>query len=171
MAPIGQVALHHACVQVAGAAGGDLPHREAVARETPRVVIGLHIAGEDRDAARGVVAGERAFEQRGLAGARRTDQVEAEGAVALKALAQRGRDPVVFVENFAFERDAHQDILQFDEREFELIAARGIGGGGRAGGAGGLRIDNAEDGAAVAAAASPGDGLEFEGERFEVACR
>ena len=43
--PILQVALHHARVQVAGAAGGDLPHREAEAFAIAGNVGGRQMAG------------------------------------------------------------------------------------------------------------------------------
>ena len=39
--------LHHARIQVTGAAGGDLPDRIAVAQQALRVVIGLDVAGEN----------------------------------------------------------------------------------------------------------------------------
>ena len=42
-------ALDHLAVEVADATGDDLLHRKAVACQPPRVVLGLQIAGQNRD--------------------------------------------------------------------------------------------------------------------------
>ena len=55
--PVRQGALHHAGIQMAGAAGSDLAHGEAETGQAARVVIGLDIAGEHGDAPRGIEAG------------------------------------------------------------------------------------------------------------------
>src|ERR1035441_61728 len=93
---------------MAGAAGRDLAHGESEMGEAAGVVIGLDVAREHGDAALRAEAFERALQQRSLAGAGRADEVQAEHTVAFEPLAQGGGDAVVFVENLALERNAHQ---------------------------------------------------------------
>ena len=63
-----QMAIHHARVQVTGAARNNLPNRKAVARQPTRIVVDLEIA---RKNGHGGVLGERRqrfFQKCGLAG-------------------------------------------------------------------------------------------------------
>src|ERR1039457_2395607 len=99
--PLGRRVGDHAGVQVAGAAGGDLAHREAVARQALRAVVRLYVAGRHGHAPPWFEGCQRALQQHGLAGTRLADQVHAPGSMPQEALAQIGRQAVVFVQNFA----------------------------------------------------------------------
>src|SRR5271167_3262205 len=102
-----QMAIHHARVQVTGAAGNNLPNRKAVTRKPPRIIVGLEIAGEN---GHGVLLGKRRqrfFQKCGLARARRTDQVDAENSFVAIALAQSRGQSIILAEHLFFYGLAH----------------------------------------------------------------
>src|ERR1700692_4241235 len=100
---------------MAGAAGDDLLDRESPLPEPLGVVLGLQIAGEQHHALALVEPRQRALQQRGLARARRTDQVHHQNPVFGEALAQLGGDLLILIQNFLFNRDlAHASPTSLD---------------------------------------------------------
>src|SRR5579883_2314341 len=102
-APVGQVPLNHARIEVAGAAGGDLFHGEPEALETGRVIFRLDVAGEHGHSRLARQGRQGAFQKSGLARARRTNQVDAQDTVLAKTLAQARGEPFVFTQDFLFQ--------------------------------------------------------------------
>src|SRR3974390_197831 len=72
-----QMAIDHASIQVARAAGNNLAHGKTEAREAPGIVVGLQVAGQDSNAAAGQEGSQGSLKKCGLARARGTDDVDA----------------------------------------------------------------------------------------------
>src|SRR5271157_1751229 len=94
----------HASVQVASASGRDLLYRKMKSLQPVGIVFRLNIARQYGHTILPRQGFESALQKTGLAGARRTDQVQAQNAVLLKPGTQLSRDTVVFTEDFLLQR-------------------------------------------------------------------
>jgi NAD-reducing hydrogenase large subunit len=72
------VAIDHARIEMASAAGNDLPHGKAVSGKAARIVVGLNVTCQDGHGGFFRECRQGFFKERCFSGARRADQVDAE---------------------------------------------------------------------------------------------
>src|ERR1019366_5503829 len=106
--------LHHLRVEMAGAPGDNLLYGKAELCQSLRVVLGLQIASEHRDARTLVHAVQSLLQQQRLARSRRTDEVHAQDPLLAIALAQLLGENLVLIQDFLFNfHSAHSSTSMY----------------------------------------------------------